>query len=223
MQPLRIGHRGAAGHAPENTLLSIETALSIGIDVVEIDVHRCRDGGLIVMHDERVDRTTNGSGYIRDMTLEQIQALEIAPGQRVPSLAEVFAAVEGRAALMIELKVRNVVREVLELAAGTPEIPVYYASFLHSELLQVRKREPAAKTIALIDAVPVSSTAFAVEAQATHAGIAFDSLEPAFIRTLRDAGIGVFTWTVDDPRDIARARAFGVDGIISNFPDRLRG
>jgi glycerophosphoryl diester phosphodiesterase len=74
-QPLRIGHRGAAGHAPENTLLSIEAALAIGVDVVEIDVHRSLDGHLIVMHDERVDRTTNGSGYIRDLTLAELRDL----------------------------------------------------------------------------------------------------------------------------------------------------
>jgi glycerophosphoryl diester phosphodiesterase len=213
-QPLRIGHRDAAGHAPENTLLSIETALAIGVDVVEIDVHRSLDGHLIVMHDERVDRTTNGSGYIRDLTLAELCTLQ--PG--VPTLAEVLAAVKGRAALMIEMKVRGIAQDVVEMALGAS---VYYASFLHSELLRVRELEPDARTIALIDAAPVSPTTFALDARATHAGSAFDSLESNFIAALKSAGIGVFTWTVDDPRDIAHARSLGVDGLISNFPDRL--
>jgi glycerophosphoryl diester phosphodiesterase len=221
--PLRIGHRGAAGHAPENTLLSVETALSFGVDVVEIDVHRSLDGHLIVMHDERVDRTTNGSGYIRDMTLEQIQLLETTLHQRVPALTDVLNAVTGRASLMIDIKVRDIVCEIADLAASiTPQVSIYYASFLHSELLRLRDLDPAAKTIALIEATPVAQTAFALDCLATHAGIGFESLEPGFIRELKDAGIGVFTFTVDDPRDIRRARLLDVDGIISNFPDRLR-
>ncbi len=214
-QPLRIGHRGAAGHAPENTLLSIETALSLGAEVIEIDVHRSRDGQLIVMHDERVDRTTSGSGYIRDLTLPQLRALE------VPTLADAMQAVKGRASLMIELKVRRIVPEVVRVAANNPEVSVFYASFFHSELLRVRELVPDAKTIALIEAVPVSLTAFAIDAQATHAGLAFQSLEPDFVRALQDAGVAVFTYTVDDPEEIRYARSLGVDGLISNFPDRL--
>ncbi len=213
--PLRIGHRGAAGHAPENTLLSIETALSLGADVIEIDVHRSRDGELIVIHDDRIDRTTNGSGYIRDLTSTQLRTLE------VPTLEEAMQAVKGRASLMIELKVRQIVPEVVRTAANNPDVPVFYASFFHSELLCVRELDPAAQTIALIEAVPVSLTAFAIEAQATHAGVAFQSLEPDFVRALKDAGLAVFTYTVDDPREIRYARSLGVDGLISNFPDRL--
>jgi glycerophosphoryl diester phosphodiesterase len=213
--PLRIGHRGAAGHAPENTLLSIETALSFGAEVIEIDVHRSRDGQLIVMHDERVDRTTNGSGYIRDLTLAQLRALE------VPTLAQAIQAVKGRAALMVELKVRHIVPEVVRAVANVPDVSVFYASFFHSELLRVRELEPGARTIALLEAVPVSLTAFAIDAQATHAGVAFQSLEPDFVRALQDAGLAVFTYTVDDPAEFRDARSLGVDGLISNFPDRL--
>jgi glycerophosphoryl diester phosphodiesterase len=98
---------------------------------------------------------------------------------------------------------------------------VYYASFLHSELVDLRELDPGARTIALIDAVPVSPTAFAIDSRATHAGLAFTSLDPQFVRALKDAGIGIFTFTVDDPRDIAHARSLEVDGLISNFPDRL--
>lgn len=215
-QPLRIGHRGAAGHAPENTLLSIETALSLGAEVIEIDVHRSLDGELIVMHDDRVDRTTSGTGYIRDLTLSQLRALG------VPTLGEAMLAVKGKASLMIELKVRQIAPDVIRTAANHPDVPVFYASFLHSELLRVRELVPAAQTIALIEAVPVSLATFAIEARATHAGIAFQSLEPDFVRALHDAGLAVFTYTVDEPREIQYARSLGVDGLISNFPDRLK-
>ena len=201
---LKIGHRGAAGHAPENTLLSAETAISMGVDVVEIDIRLSRDGQLIVMHDER------------DLTLEQAQALGL------PTLREVLLTVQGRAALMADIKVRNIILDVAALAADVaPGIAIYYASFLHTELLRLREIDPAATTIALIDAVPVFPAAFAVDAKATYAGVAFDCLEPGFVDALRNSGIGIFTYTVDDPRDIAYAISLGVDGVISNFPDRL--
>lgn len=116
MRPLRIGHRGAAGHAPENTLCSVEKALALGVDVIEIDVHRSRDGHIMVMHDDRVDRTTNGNGYIRDLTLEQLRTLE----PRVPTLGEVLNTVEGRAAVMIEMKIRGIADEVVAIATTIP-------------------------------------------------------------------------------------------------------
>ena len=207
---LKIGHRGAAGHAPENTIPSIELALKMGVDAGEIDVHRSRDGQLIVMHDERVDRTTKLNGNIRDMTREQLTG--------IPTLEEVLAAVKGKAALMIELKVRGIADDVVSAAQNQD---VYFASFFHSELLLIRELKKDAKTIALIDAAPVNPTAFALEAKASHAGLCFSSLERNAVHALHAAGIEVFTWTVDDPRDIAHARELGVDGIISNFPDRL--
>jgi glycerophosphoryl diester phosphodiesterase len=139
----------------------------------------------------------------------------------VPILREVLAAVKDRAALMIEMKVRGIADDVVAAVALARGGSVYYASFLHSELLRIRELKPAARTIALIDGVPVSPTAFALDAKATHAGIGFDSLEANSVTALQNAGIAVFTWTVDDPRDIAHARSLGVDGLISNFPDRL--
>ncbi len=202
-------HRGAVT-TRKNTIESIELALTMGVDVVEIDVHRSRDGHLIVMHDERVDRTTKLTGNIRDMTRDQL------PG--IPTLDEALAAVKGKAALMIELKVRGIADDVVSAAQNHE---VYFASFLHSELLLIRELKQDAKTIALLDAAPVNPTAFALEARASHAGLSFSSLERNAIHALHDEGIEVFTWTVDDPRDIAQARELGVDGIISNFPDRL--
>jgi glycerophosphoryl diester phosphodiesterase len=220
VKPLRIGHRGAAGYAPENTLLSVQTALSLGVDVIEIDIHRSRDGHLIVMHDERVDRTTNGSGYIRDLTLSEIRAFGTSSGLAVPILAEVIDFIQGKSGLMIDVKARGLAPDLLAVAGGADR-PVYYASFFHSELLEIRRLQPDAKTIALIDAVPVSLTGFAGEAEANIAGIGLHSLVPEFVESLHDAGLGVFAYTVNEPRDISRVSALGVDGIVSDFPDRL--
>jgi glycerophosphoryl diester phosphodiesterase len=207
---LRIGHRGAAGHVPENTLPSIEKAIGFGADVVEIDIRRSLDGHLMVMHDARVDRTTGRRGWVHELTRDEMSG--------VPTLADVMAAVNGRAAVMIELKVRGIVEEALRASAS---YPVYLASYLHSELLRVRELAPTARTIALIDGVPVSRAAFALEAKATHAGFGLDSLEPDLVEFMHSEGLQVFTWTANDPRDIALAVSLGVDGIISDYPDRL--
>lgn len=207
---LRIGHRGAPGHAPENTLASIEKAIEFGVDVVEVDVRRSLDGYLMIMHDARVDRTTGRRGYVHELTRDEMSG--------VPTLADVIETVNGRAAVMVELKVRGIVKEALG-AVGLH--PAYLASYFHSEMLRVRELAPEMKTIALVDGVPVSPIGFALDAKATHAGFGFDSLEPDVIDLAHRHGLQVFTWTLDDPRDIAQAVSLGADGLISNFPDRL--
>ena len=174
------------------------------------------------MHDDRVDRTTHGSGCIRDLTLEQLRSLKTRSGEAIPTLTDILRAVSGRAGLMIDIKVRGIIRDVIAAIATAPHLPVFYASFFHAELLEVRRLQPAANTIALIDAVPVSHTAFAIEAAANYAGIALDSLVPDFVASLKEAKIRVFTYTVDEPADIAFAHSLPIDGLISNFPDRLR-
>ena len=207
---LKIGHRGAPGHAPENTLASVEKAIELGVDVVEVDVRRSLDGYLMIMHDARVDRTTGRRGYVHELTRDEMTG--------VPILADVIETVNGRAAVMVELKVRGIVKEAL---GSVGSHPAYFASYFHSEMLRVRELAPEMKTIALIDGVPVSPIGFALDAKATHAGFGFDSLEPGVIELAHRAGLQVFTWTLDDPRDIAQAISLGADGLISNFPDRL--
>jgi glycerophosphoryl diester phosphodiesterase len=99
--------------------------------------------------------------------------------------------------------------------------PAYYASFLHDEIRRLRVRDSSMQTIALFEGVPIQPASFALEANATHAGIAIECLSADFVQTLQAAGLKVFVYTVDLPEQIAMARACGVDGIISNYPDRL--
>lgn len=145
------------------------------------------------------------------------------PGsQPIPTLTEVLEAVNGHAGLMLEIKQPGTAGSILDAVSSFGfQGPVYYASFLHAELSAIRSRDAAAWTIALIEGAPIDATAFALQARATHAGVGVDSLSPAYVRALHDAGVGVFTWTVDEPEEIARARNCGVNGIISNYPGRL--
>lgn len=220
---LRIGHRGAAGHAPGNTLLSIETALRLGVDVVEIDVQQTSDGGIIVLHDINLQPSTTGCGAVATSSLDEIRTVRTVPGdQPVPTFDEVLACVSHRAGLMIELKVSGIAEQALR-AVRNPGFSgaVYYASFLHEELLAVRALDADAATIALLEGTPVNMTAFALDAKATHAGLSIHSLSRRFVDKLHEAGVQVFTWTVDEPAQIAFAKSCGVDGLVSNFPDRL--
>jgi glycerophosphoryl diester phosphodiesterase len=220
---LRIGHRGAAGHAPGNTLLSIETALRIGVDVVEIDVQQTSDGQIIVLHDFSLQPSTTGHGTVAARSLDEIRSLRTVPGdQPVPTLDDVLACVNNRAGLMIEFKVSEIAEQTLHAVRNAGfSGAVYYASFLHEELLAVRALDANAATIALLEGTPVNMTAFALDAKATHAGLSIHSLSGRFVDKLHGAGIQVFTWTVDEPEQIAFAKSCGVDGLISNFPDRL--
>ena len=220
---MRIGHRGAAGHAPENTLAAVEAGLALGVDLIEVDVQRTRDNALVIMHDKRVDRTTDGSGTVGDLTLAEISALDAGHGQRVPTLDEVLRAVSGRAGLMIEIITPGLGGHVVDAVRASGFVgDVVYASFLHAELLAIRREQPQAATLALLEGVPVAGATFALDARATHVGLSFDSATPDFIASLQQAGLRIFFYTVNDPRDIALARQRGADGIITDFPDRVR-
>ncbi|MDT3778331.1 glycerophosphodiester phosphodiesterase family protein [Nitrospira sp. MA-1] len=220
--PIRIGHRGAAGHAPENTLASLNLAIKLGVDMVEFDVRRTADGALVLLHDDLVDRTTNGKGTVENLSLSVLRELDAGGGERIPLLEEALACLSGRAGAMIELKVRGIAADVCALVkAADFQGTVIYASFFHEELLPVKRLIGDAFTLALIEDLPIPYTAFATAAQATHVGVAWDTVTPPLVKAFQEQGFKVFVYTVNEPEDIGRMKQMGVDGIISNFPDRI--
>lgn len=124
--------------------------------------------------------------------------------------------------MMIEIKAEGIAKQICRTAREVQfSRPVIYASFLQDELLAIRRENPQAQTMALIEGVPVNRTAFVTDAQATHVGVAFETLTPSFLKALHDRLLRVFTYTVNEPADIQAARAMGVDDIISDYPERL--
>ena len=219
---LRVGHRGAAGSAPENTLAAIRKGISLGVDFVEVDVQSTRDGRLVVMHDKLVDRTTDGTGLMSEMTWDALQLLDAGNGERVPSLEEALAAANGNTGAMLEIKAPGIGPAVHRaVRASAFSGPVIYASFFHAEILEIRKIDPLARTMALMECVPVSGAALARDANATMAGLSFDFATAEFIAALHDAGLEVLLYTVNDPRLIHRAIELGADGVISDYPERI--
>ncbi len=219
---LRIGHRGACGHAPENTLASIERAIALGCALTEVDIRRTADGALVLLHDERVDRTTNGQGLIAEMTLEDIRKLDAGGGQTIQTLEEALATAGGRIGLILELKAEGLAYDICAIVRASGFTgPVIYASFLHEELQHVRRADPDSKTLVLFRRLPKDPAAEAVRLQATHVGLRFDTATPPLVKALHKARLPVFVYTVNKPADIRRMRSLGVDGLISNYPDRL--
>lgn len=220
--PLRIGHRGACGHAPENTLASIEQAIALGCDLTEVDVQRTADGSLVLLHDERVDRTTNGKGPVADMNLEDVRKLDAGRGQRVPTLEETLKSAQGRIGLILELKAEGLAYDVSGIVRASGfSGELIYASFLHDELQHVRRADPDARTLVLFKRLPKSPAAEATKLQATHVGLRFDTATLPLVKAFHGARLTVFVYTVNKPADIVRMRALGVDGIVSDFPERI--
>ncbi len=112
---LIIGHRGASGYEPENTLLSFKKAISLNADMIEMDIFKCKTGELVIIHDNTVDRTTNGKGYIRDLTFQELRILDAGKGEKIPTLTEVLDLVNNKIKINLELKGEETAGPVCEL------------------------------------------------------------------------------------------------------------
>ena len=219
---LRIGHRGACGYQPENTLASIEQAITLGCHFTEVDVRPTADGTLVLLHDEQVDRTTSGRGSIADLMLDDVQRLDAGNGQKLPTLEEILAVASGRIGLILEFKVQGLAYDVCATVRSSGfKGPVLYASFHHEELQHVRRVDPQALTVALYKRLPEDPVALALRLHATHVGIRIDTITKPLVQHFHNAGLIVFVYTVDNPAAIKRVKMLGVNGIISDFPDRI--
>ena len=219
---LRIGHRGAAGHAPENTLAAIQKGIALGVDFLEIDVRRTADGVLVALHDETVNRTTNGKGRVDCLSLQEVKKFNAGKGEHIPTLEEVLKVAAGEAGLMLELKVKEVAQQTVEVVreAGFRD-PVIYASFLHDELKHVRTVDPGASLMVLFGGLSLASVARAIKYRPSHVGLRHDKATRPLVDAFHRADLLVFVYTANTPSAIQHARSINVDGVISNFPERI--
>ncbi|CAM4203300.1 glycerophosphodiester phosphodiesterase [Gillisia hiemivivida] len=227
MNPIyKIGHRGAKGHCTENTLESIKLALGMGIDGIEIDVHLCASGELVVFHDFTLDRLSDGIGEVTTKTYEQLQQLTLKGGYKIPLLTEVLDLIEGKCSINIELKGLHTAKGTCATISnyidkGWEYSSILVSSFQENELLEVKK----INSNILIAILSKASVEEAIEwAKVLNATAIHPSLGIITRQSVIDAhneGFNVNVWTVNEPEDIARMIDFGVDGIISDYPDRL--
>jgi glycerophosphoryl diester phosphodiesterase len=219
---LRIGHRGAAGHAPENTLASIQKGIALGVDFVEIDIRRTADGVLVVLHDATVNRTTDGKGRLDRLSLHEVKTLNAGNGERIPTLEEVIKIATGKTGLILELKVRGTAQQTVDAVRKTGfGNPVIYASFLHDELNHVRATDPEASLMVLFGSLSRATVSRAMKYEPSQVGLRHDKVTRALVGSFHRAGLLVFVYTANTPGDIRHALSLDVDGVISNFPDRI--
>jgi glycerophosphoryl diester phosphodiesterase len=224
---LRIGHRGACGYAPENTLASFRAALALNVDMIEMDVRLCRSGEAVVIHDARLERTTNGTGYVREKTLRALRRLDAGRGERIPLLTEALACIDGKTRANIELKDATAVKPAaaaiiacMRTGRWTPG-GFLVSSFDHYALQQFHALIPVVALGALVYGVPLGYARDAAGLKPESVNLDARFVTRDFIRDAHNRGMRVYVYTADDPGEIRRLRRLGVDGIFSNYPDRV--
>lgn len=231
---LNLAHRGASGHAPENTLAAFRLAREMGADGFEFDVQVTRDGVPVIIHDEALVRTTGATGYVFDTAFEEIRRLDAGSwygeqfrGEKIPSLEEVFAEF-GDLVLNVELK--NSYYDMPQLEEKTIalirqyglERQVIVSSFHHKSMQQMHRLAPDIKTGLLYDCVLVDAVAYAKRLGASALHPFFGTVKPDLLNEAHAAGLMVNVWTVNDETHMRLCAEAGADAIITNYPDRLR-
>ena len=215
-------HRGAGSLEPENTLRALQRAIDLGADQIEIDVQLTKDGHLILMHDPTVDRTTNGSGKIADLTLAEIRQLDAGSGERVPTLDEALALVKGKVTLQIELKGPGTAAPVVRtIEAAKQEDQVILTSFMHQELKDAHRLNPRLRLGALWGRLPadVVQQTKQLDAEALH--IWHEFVDQHLVAEAHAQGLLVRAWNTSKEEDMRRLITLGVDAIGSDRPDVL--
>jgi len=218
---LIYAHRGSSAIHPENTLRAFRHALAIGVDGIELDVHATADGTPVVIHDRDVGRTTDGAGYVDQIPLAQLETFDAGHGERVPTLAEILELVGAAAHLDIEIKGTRIEHAVLDVLAEYPAVRWAISSFAWDTLRTVRRLDPVAEVWPLAERV--GDDLFTIAAELASPAVSLftgaDTAENA--AKLRDAGLGVIVWTVNDPREARRIADLGAFALCTDDPQRL--
>ncbi len=223
---LCIGHRGACGHEPENTLRSVRRALDLRADGIEIDVYFV-DGELVVIHDAKLERTTNGHGYVARKSFPALRALDAGRGEIIPTLREVFETVNRAAFINIELKGKRTASPVTALIRefvvrhGWRYEDFLVSSFNRRELRAVGDPKIPVGLLLTRPTRLYALSARRVRASAVNPAARF--VNARFVEDAHRRGLRVFAYTVNAPAEIARLRRLGVDGVFTDFPERVVG
>ena len=224
---ITIGHRGAMGHETENTLASIQKALDLNVDMIEIDVFKIASGEIVVFHDENIDRLTNGSGDIESLDLEALKNLTVEGNHKIPLLSEVLDVINHKVPLNIELKgpgtsegVMHIIKTYMENEGWTLD-DFLISSFNWEELQNMRRINKDIKIAILTEDDPLDAIPIANDLNAVAINPNYLSLTKENVLEIKSQGFKVFTWTVNDTKQISNMRILGVDGVFTNYPERV--
>lgn len=223
---LKIGHRGAKGHATENTLESIQKALDLGVDGIEIDLHICASGELVVFHDFTVNRMTDGTGEISKFTLKELKKLKVKDRHQIPTLSEVLLLIDKKCLLNVELKGINTAKEACRLITFFVEkkgwnynqfIVSSFQSGLLETVYEINKEIPLG---VLTDTNIDKAVSFAKTINAVSMHVDYTMLSQEIVEKLQE-NYKVFAYTVNNLKPLERIKSYNVDGIISDYPNRI--
>ncbi len=228
-----FAHRGASGYAPENTLEAFRLAMEQGADGIELDVHLTKDGEVVVIHDETIDRTGNGHGKVRDYTLEELKKfsfhnhMEKYQGIQIPTLKEVLDLVKDSSLKVnIELKTgiywyEGIEEKTMEIVKSRKmEDRVIYSSFNHYSIQKILEQDVHAETAYLFSDVTLNMEKYAKDTGVKGLHPAVYHLKMAdFLETYLKSGLKVRVWTVNNKEDMKMFMDVGVDAVITNYPD----
>jgi glycerophosphoryl diester phosphodiesterase len=228
-----FAHRGARGYAPENTMAAFYKALEIGADGIELDVQMSRDGIVVICHDHDIDRTSDGHGWIKDLTVAELKQYDFGrwfderySGETIPTLNEFLAWLRPTPLLLnIEIKNGLVVYEGIEAKVvdaitqfGLKE-RVIISSFFHPSLVNIKELDPSIKTGALFASRPVDPVRICMDTGSNFLHPYWHFLDKTWVGRAKSLGIGVNTYTVNTPEVYRYVKQSGVDGVFSDYPD----
>ncbi|MEQ9582816.1 MAG: glycerophosphodiester phosphodiesterase family protein, partial [Arenibacter sp.] len=217
----------AMGHETENTLASIQKAMDLGVDMIEIDVFKIKSGETVVFHDEEVERLTDSVGNIEDYNFEDLQKLTLIGNHKIPTLQDVLNLIDKKVLLNIELKGANTADRVNFIMnyyvkeKGWPMDKFIISSFRWDELKTMRGLNAEVPIAILISGDPLKALDIAQELHATAINPYFEDLTLENVNEIKKAGFKIYPWTVNEPEEIEAVERLGVDGIITNFPERI--
>lgn len=217
-----LGHRGARHEHPENTLGGIERALRAGVEGIEVDVHLSQDGHVVVIHDETLDRTTNGRGRVDAHAFAALRALDAGKGERIPTLEEVLEVCRGRATPFIELKGSGVEEPVVAiLREARMESAAWVKAFDHRKLLRTKELAPGLRAACLLVGRPVDPVGIARSARADGLSLNVDYVDRDLVEECHAAGLVVCAWNCNDPSRLRALRETGVDWLGTDAPSSM--
>jgi glycerophosphoryl diester phosphodiesterase len=221
-----FGHRGAAGYAPENTLLSVEKGIELGADWIHVDV-RAAGEKCAVIRDERFETTTNGQGLVNQKSWDYIRSLDAGQGEKVPALAEVIDCVNGRAGINIEIKSHDTVSFVVSeihravFRGGWMYNMFLVSSFNYLELQLIKCYDPHIDIGVMQAGSPLEYGKIAEELGAYSLHVCKSDIMPDQVDDAHRRGLKVFAYTVNTEEDLSYMYAMGVDGVFSDYPEKV--
>lgn len=226
---LVIGHRGAMGYETENTLASVQKALDLGVDMIEIDVFKIKSGEIVVFHDETLDRISNAPGKIEEYYIGDLNQVILDGNHRIPMLQDVLKLIDNRVALNIELKGANTADRVNFITdfyikkRGWSQENIVISSFDWNQLKETRKLNAEVAIAVLTEDENLDEAiTMAKELNAVAVNPWYKTLSAEKVKEVQNEGFKVYTYTVNEPEDLKLMVDYGVDGIFTNYPDRIQ-